>query len=50
MSKGSKQRPTKKLQFDKNYSNINWTKMKEPKLTKNQEQELMKHVKKAFKK
>ena len=29
MSKGSKQRPTNKLQFDTNYTNINWSKKKE---------------------
>ncbi len=48
MSKGSKQRPTNKLQFDKNYNNINWS--KEPKkLTKEQIEILKKEVRKAFK-
>lgn len=42
MSKGSKQRTTNKLQFDKNYANINWN--KEPKLTDKQMKELMKVV------
>ena len=28
MSKGSKQRPTNKLQFDKNFDSINWSKKK----------------------
>ena len=28
MSKGSKPRPIKKLQFDENYNNINWSKLK----------------------
>ena len=28
MSKGSKQRPTNKLQFDENYIKINWSKSK----------------------
>ena len=28
MSKGSKPRPTNKLQFDENYNNINWSKLK----------------------
>ena len=43
MSKGSKQRPTNKLQFDENYSNIKWN--KEPKLTDKQMKELMNVVK-----
>ena len=28
MSKGSRQRPTNKLQFDENYDKINWSKSK----------------------
>ena len=28
MSKGSKQRPTNKLQYDETYSKINWKKIK----------------------
>ena len=47
MSKGSKQRPTNKLQFDKNYNSINWN--NEPKLTKEQIKTLKKEVRKAFK-
>ena len=50
MSKGSKQRPTDKLQFDENYDNINWNKMdkeKEPRLTKEQMKMLLKDVKTA---
>ena len=43
MSKGSKQRPTNKLQFDENYSNIKWN--KDPKLTDKQMNELMNVVK-----
>jgi hypothetical protein len=38
MSKGSKQRPTNKLQFDENYSNIKWN--KKPKLNDKQMKEL----------
>ena len=44
MSKGSKPRPIKKLQFDENYNNINWN--KDPKLTDKQMKELMNVVKK----
>ena len=34
MSKGSKPRPMKKLQFDENYNNINWSKSKKKKVKK----------------
>jgi hypothetical protein len=44
MSKGSKPRPTNKLQFDENYSNIKWN--REPKLTNKQMKELINVVKK----
>ena len=51
MGKGSKQRPTDKLQFDENYDNINWNKMykeEEPRLTKEQMKRLLKAVKEAL--
>ena len=49
MSKGSKQRPTNKSKFDKNYGNIDWNK-KPPELTDKQINILLKEVKLAFKK
>lgn len=49
MSKGSKQRPTNKLKFDKNYSDIDW-KRNTPVLTQEQVAILLKEVKVAFKK
>jgi len=51
MGKGSKQRPTDKLQFDENYDSINWNKMyeeEEPRLTKEQMKTLLKAVKEAL--
>lgn len=44
MSKGSKQRPTNKLQFDENYNNIKWN--REPKLNVKQMEILTNIVKK----
>ena len=49
MSKGSKQRPTNKSKFDKNYGNINWKK-KPPELSAEQMTILLKEVKLAYKK
>lgn len=47
MSKGSKQRPTNKLQFDKNFDSINWN--NEHKLMKEQIKILKKEPRKVYK-
>tara|TARA_A100001011_G_scaffold383947_1_gene455876 strand:+ start:728 stop:883 length:156 start_codon:yes stop_codon:yes gene_type:complete len=49
MSKGSKQRPTNKPKFDKNYGDIDW-KRNTPVLNQEQIDTLLKEVKVAFKK
>jgi hypothetical protein len=53
VGKGSKQRPTDKLQFDENYDSINWVRREdekedEPRLTKEQMKVLLKAVKEAL--
>jgi sulfatase maturation enzyme AslB (radical SAM superfamily) len=51
MSKGSKQRPTKKPEFDKNYDNINWDKKHKRKIVTHAEvaEENIQRIKQIFK-